>query len=168
MVSAWKSSSQHSRNTRRQSGGLDGRASNSATQSLRRGSGRLRRRLFALAVAGTTLGSLALIGIAGSPVASAAASAPAAAQCDPPAFPTGAGEEASCDITITNMVTAANATSSTITTTACLAAAGVLPPAGCVTTVTTSSQLVTSVDQCNGIVGGGGSNVTCNVTYISD
>src|ERR1019366_7442816 len=51
-----------------------------------------------------------------------------------------------------NTVTAQGVTSSTVTVTACLAAAGVLPPSGCTTTVTTSSQLVTSVDQCNGTV----------------
>ena len=111
---------------------------------------------------------LRLLASPGSPVASAAATAPAAAQCDPPAFPTGAGEEVSCNIAITNTVTSTNATTSTITATACLAAAGVLPPAGCVTTVTTSNQLVATVDQCNGIVNGGGSNVTCNVAVTND
>src|ERR1039458_7488710 len=95
---------------------------------------------------------------------SAAATAPAVTQCDPPAFPTGAGFEVTCTVTIENTVTAQGVTSSTVTVTACLAAAGVLPPSGCTTTVTTSSQLVTSVDQCNGIVYGGGSNVTCNLT----
>ena len=82
----------------------------------------------------------------------------------PPAFPTGAGFEVTCTVTIENTITAQGVTSSTVTATACLAAAGVLPPAGRTTTVTTSSQLVTSVDQCNGIVYGGGSNVTCNIT----
>jgi hypothetical protein len=94
--------------------------------------------------------------------ASAAASAPAVTQCDAPPFPTGAGEQGTCTLTIQNMITAAGATSSTVTATACLAAAGVLPPFGCVTTVSTSDTLVTSVDQCNGIFASG-SNVICSV-----
>jgi hypothetical protein len=101
-------------------------------------------------------------------VASAAVSAPAVAQCNPPAIPTGAGFEVSCDVTVVNNVTAAGATSSTVTATECEAAAGVLPPSGCTTTVTTSTQLVTSVNQCNGIVNGGGSNVICNVSVIDN
>ena len=101
-------------------------------------------------------------------VTAAAATAPAVTQCDPPAFPTGAGFEVTCTITIENTISAQGVTTSTVTATACLAAAGVLPPSGCTTTVTTSSQLVTSVDQCNGIVYGGGSNVTCNLTVNND
>jgi len=132
------------------------------------GSPLVRRCVIAAMAAGTAFASVAFLGIASAPVASAAASAPAAAQCNPPAFPTGAGEEASCNIAVTNTVTSAGATSSTITATACLAAAGVLPPAGCTTTVTTSKQLVSSINQCNGIVDGGGSNVTCNVTFAND
>ena len=100
--------------------------------------------------------------------ASAVATAPAAAQCNPPDIPTGAGYQVTCNITIENTVTSQGATSSTVTATECLAAAGVLPPFGCNTTITTSTQLVTSVDQCNGIVTGGGSNVTCNVTVIDN
>ena len=172
MGSAWKTSSQYSRSTsRHDTGDLDDWSTNTThttTRNIHRGVGGIRHRFFALALAGITLASLALIGIAEAPVASAAATAPAAAQCDTPAFPTGAGQEVTCDIAITNSMTAANATTSTITATACLAAAGVLPPAGCVTTVTTSNQLVTTVDQCNAIVNGGGSNVTCNVTVTND
>src|SRR5487761_1734004 len=107
---------------------------------------------------------LIFAGAAEPPPASGATSAPAVSQCDAPAYPTGAGYQVTCTITIVNTVTAQGATSSTVTATACLAAAGVLPPSGCTTTVTTSNQLVTSVDQCNGIVYGGGSNVTCVVT----
>ena len=72
-----------------------------------------------------------------------------------------------CTFTIDNTVTPTGATSSTITGTACLAAAGVLPPSGCTTTVSTSNQLVTSVNQCNGIAYGGGSNVTCKVAVVN-
>jgi hypothetical protein len=126
------------------------------------------RWLLATVAAGTALGSLVLIGVTLAPAVASAATAPAATQCNPPAFPTGAGEQTSCNIAITNTVTSAGATSSTITATACLAAAGVLPPAGCTTTVTTSNQLVSSINQCNGIVTGGGSNVVCNVSFTND
>jgi hypothetical protein len=105
-------------------------------------------------------------GFLGTQVASAAATAPAAAQCDPPAFPTGAGFQVTCTIAVNDTVSSAGATSSTVTATACLAAAGVTPPFGCTTTVTTSNQLVTSVNQCNGIAFGGGSNVTCDVSVV--
>ncbi len=99
--------------------------------------------------------------------AAAAPAAPVANQCNPPAFPTGAGQEITCDITIQNSITAQGATQSTVTATACLGAAGVGPPVGCTTTVTTSNQLVTAVNQCNGVVTAGGSNVTCNVRVIN-
>ena len=89
-------------------------------------------------------------------------------QCNPPAYPTGAGFEVTCDVTVENNVSAEGATSSRVTTVACLAAAGVLPPAGCTTTVVDNpDELVTDVNQCNGIVNGGGSNVTCRVTVIN-
>jgi hypothetical protein len=114
-----------------------------------------------------TLGMLFVGGLVGVQSASAAATAPAAAQCDPPTFPTGSGYEVHCTIDIDNTVSSAGVSSSTVTATACLAAAGVLPPNGCTTTVTTSNQLVTSVDQCNGIVTGGGSNVTCAVSVTN-
>jgi hypothetical protein len=128
----------------------------------------LRRCLFAVVGLLTTLSTLIVVGgFVGAPAASAAASAPAATQCDPPAFPTGAGFEASCTVTIHNTVSAAGAVSSTVTATSCLAAAGVLPPFGCTTTVTSSNQLVTSVNQCNNIVDGGGSHVTCSVSVVN-
>ncbi len=127
----------------------------------------LRRYLVMTVAVATALGVFVLGGFFGTHVASAAATAPAAAQCDPPAFPTGAGYQVTCTITIDNTVTAAAASSSTVTATACLAAAGVTPPSGCTTTVTTSNQLVTSVDQCNGIVVGGGSNLTCDVSVVN-
>jgi hypothetical protein len=132
--------------------------------------GLVRRGLIATLVGATTIGMLMLGGLAQTSSVSAAtpaAVAPAAMQCDPPAFPTGAGFEVSCNITIANAVSSAGAPSSTITATSCLAAAGVLPPFGCTTVVTTSNQLVTTVDQCNGIVVGGGSNVTCSVSVVN-
>ena len=129
--------------------------------------GLLRRYLVMTVAVVTALGVLVLGGFFGTKVAGAAATAPAAAQCDPPAFPTGAGFQVTCTITIANTVTAAGASSSTVTATACLAAAGVTPPSGCTTTVSPSNQLVTSVDQCNGIVVGGGSNLTCDVSVVN-
>jgi hypothetical protein len=126
----------------------------------------IRRCLIVVVVTVMALGALVLGGFFGTQVASAAATAPAAAQCDPPAFPTGAGFQVTCTITIDDTVTSAGVSSSTVTATACLAAAGVTPPSGCTTTVTTSNQLVTSVDQCNGIVVGGGSNLTCDVSVV--
>ena len=133
-----------------------------------------RRSLITAVAAGTAFASVAVLGLTSAPVASAAASAPAAAQCNPAdGYPTtailgGAGREVSCNISVVNSVTSSGATSSTISTTACLAAAGVLPPAGCTTTVATSTQLVSTVNQCNGIIVGGGSNLTCNVTFTND
>jgi hypothetical protein len=117
-----------------------------------------------VALAVVIVASLSIIaGLAEAPSASASASAPAASQCDPPEFPTGAGYQVTCKISIDNVVTATGGRSSTVTATACLAAAGVLPPKGCKTTTTKSSRLVTSVNQCNKIAYGGGSNVKCDV-----
>ena len=110
---------------------------------------------------------LALGGLAATP-ASAASGAPAVSQCNPPDFPTSAGLEVTCNVSVNNYTSASGATSSTVSTSACLAAAGVVFPScplnlGPVTGTTTSTQLATSVNQCNGIVTGGGSNVYCNV-----
>jgi hypothetical protein len=127
---------------------------------------RLKHCLVMTVAVATALGALVLGGFFGTRAVSAAATAPAAAQCDPPAFPTGAGYQVTCTIAINDTVSSAGATASTVTATACLAAAGVTPPFGCTTTVTTSNQLVTSVDQCNGIIFGGGSNLTCDVSVV--
>ena len=129
--------------------------------------GILRRLLIVSIVAAMALAMLVLVGFAGVPATASGATAPAAAQCDPPAFPTGAGFQVTCTISVANSVTAAGATASTLTTTACLAAAGVVPPLGCTTVVTTSNQLVTSVNQCNGIINGGGSNLTCIISVVN-
>jgi hypothetical protein len=136
------------------------------TLSRRAPSELMRRYLVMTLAVATVLGALVVGGFFGTQASSAAATAPAATQCDPPAFPTGAGYQVTCTITIDDTVSAAGATSSTVTGTACLAAAGVTPPSGCTTTVTTSNQLVTSVDQCNGIIVGGGSNLTCDVSVV--
>jgi len=124
--------------------------------------------LSAAAVAAVgSLSLLALGGLAASP-ASAATPAPSVAQCNPPEYPITAGFEVTCTVTVDNYTSASGATSSTVTATQCLGAAGVVYPScplsiSPVTSTVTSSQLVTSVNQCNGIVTGGGSNVYCNV-----
>lgn len=115
---------------------------------------------------------LALGGLAATP-ASAASGAPAVTQCNPPDFPITAGFQVTCTVSVENYTSATGATSSTVTTSACLGAAGVVYPAcplnlGPVTSTTMSTQLVTSVNQCNGIVTGGGSNVYCNVTITNN
>lgn len=94
-------------------------------------------------------------------------SSPAVHQCNADTYPTGAGWEASCTVRVENTLGGDGSTSSRITTTWCLAAAGVLPPQGCTTDVTTSNSLVTTVDQCNGILAGG-SNVTCSVDIVNN
>lgn len=93
--------------------------------------------------------------------------APAVHQCNADTFPTSAGWEATCDVTIENTLGSDGATSSRVTTTWCLAEAGVLPPEGCDTDVVTSNNLITTVNQCNGILAGG-SNVTCTVQVINN
>jgi hypothetical protein len=166
--SAWSLSSFCSRYFRR------GAARPKTAQAGHLGSHFFRRAVVAAVAAGTAFASVALLGVISASVASAAASAPAAAQCNPAdGYPTtsilgGAGREVSCNISVVNSVASSGATSSTITTTACLAAAGVLPPAGCTTRVATSTQLVSTVNQCNGIIVGGGSNLTCNVTFTNE
>ena len=133
------------------------------------------RRFLAVAVAaGLVFASVALLGLSTQTVASAATTgAPAVAQCNPPDFPITAGFQVTCTVAVVNTTTSMGATSSTVTTSACLAAAGVVFPScplnsGPVTSTTSSTQLVTSVDQCNGIVTGGGSNVYCNVTVTNN
>ena len=130
---------------------------------------RCRKALLAVVVAAVGSISLLALGGLGATPASAATPAPAVAQCDPPAYPITAGFEVTCTVTVDNYTSASGATSSTVTTTQCLGAAGVVYPScplsiSPVTSTLTSNQLVTSVNQCNGIVTGGGSNVYCNVT----
>ncbi|MFZ0249871.1 MAG: hypothetical protein WAL61_07985 [Acidimicrobiales bacterium] len=128
-----------------------------------------------LAVVVAAVGSISLLtlgGLAATP-ASAASGAPAVTQCDSSDFPITAGFQVTCSVSVENYTSATGATSSTVTTSACLAAAGVVYPScplnlGPVTSTTNSSQLVTSVNQCNGIVTGGGSNVYCNVQVTNN
>jgi hypothetical protein len=120
------------------------------------------------------VGSISLLALGGLTAlpASAASGAPAVTQCNPPDFPTGIGYQVTCNVSVNNYTSSSGATISTVTTSACLAAAGVVYPScplnlGPVVTTTNSTQLVTSVNQCNGIVNGAGSNVYCNVTVTN-
>lgn len=117
----------------------------------------------ALVIAAATL---IVFGFVEVPVASAATAS--VAQCNADTYPTGAGAEVTCTLTVVNTITAAGDESSVVTATACLAAAGVLPPSGCTTETTSSDELTTTISQCLGIVGGGGSDVTCNVDISND
>lgn len=103
----------------------------------------------------------------GAAPADAATEAPAVHQCNADTYPTSAGWEATCEVVVENTLGSDGAMQSRVTTTWCLAEAGVLPPEGCVPDVTTSSSLVTTVNQCNGILAGG-SNVTCRVEVINN
>lgn len=112
-------------------------------------------------------------GLAALPASAAPTPAPNVSQCNPPDFPTGAGLQVTCSVTVENTTSSTGATSSTVTTSACLAAAGVVFPScplnlGPVTSTVTSTQLVLSVNECNGIVTGGGSNVYCTVNITNN
>jgi hypothetical protein len=169
--SAWSFSSRHIRNSGR---ALRSDATLQDRPTDRSRAGTLRRSLAVTVAAGIAFASLAAIGLSTATVASATNSGPpAVAQCNPPEFPTPAADQVTCVVTVVNNVSSSGATSSTITTTACLAAAGVPFPScplsvGPVSSTTTSTQLVTSVNQCNGIVFGGGSNTYCNVNVINN
>ena len=132
-------------------------------------------RWFAAAMALAIVAAMLIFsGVVEAPIASAAPTA--VNQCNADTFPTGAGLEVTCFVNVVNTVTASGATSSTVTTIECLAMAGVAYPSctmdptpnGPVTSVVTSTQLVNSVTQCNGIVTGGGSNVICDVTITNN
>src|SRR5580704_927212 len=165
--SALSLSSRHFRNSHRafRSGATQPER---ATSSSRAGS--VRRSLGVAVAAGIAFASLAAIGVSTATVASATNSGPpAVAQCNPPEFPTPAADQVTSILTVVNTVSSSGATSSTVTATACLAAAGVTFPScpltvGPVSSTTTSTQLVTSVNQCNGIVYGGGSTQVCDPT----
>jgi hypothetical protein len=184
--SAWSSSTRYFQICRRRACSSSGAQTtdppgSSRTTRLTEHSGRsglrtvsVRRALVVAVAAGTAFASLTLIGLSTASVASAATTgAPAVAQCNPPDFPITAGFQVTCTVAVVNTTTSMGATNSTVTTSACLAPAGVPFPScplnlGPVTSTTSSSQLVTSVNQCNGIVTDGGSNVYCNVTVTNN
>ena len=77
------------------------------------------------------------------------------------------GQSVECTITVTNNVDlATGVTSSTMTIRECHGAANAAPT--CTTTPINSSDVVTSVDQCNGSGNGGGGTVTCRVDITNN
>jgi hypothetical protein len=150
-----------------------GGSSNEAASS-GRSNRHLSRTLVAAAVAAVaSISFLVVGGLAALPASAAPTGAPNVSQCNPPDFPTGAGLQVTCSVTVDNTTSSTGATSSTVTTSACLAAAGVVYPScpgnlGPVTSTVTSTQLVLSVNECNGIVTGGGSNVYCTVNITNN
>ena len=172
MWSAWSKSSRRTLNSRRRAPSANGTRTTVSFGGSRAGS--VRRSLVVAVATGLTVASLATFGLVTSTVASAATTgAPAVAQCNPPDFPITAGFQVTCTVAVVNTTSSSGATSSTVTTSVCLGAAGVVFPScplnlGPVTDTTSSNQLVTSVNQCNGIVTSAGNNVYCNVTVTNN
>jgi hypothetical protein len=77
------------------------------------------------------------------------------------------GQAVECHYTITNNVDG-DATSSTITISECHGAANDPATLVCTPSTTTSTSLVTSIDQCNGSGNGGGGTVLCTVDVINN
>ena len=80
------------------------------------------------------------------------------------------GEGLICEVTIENTLTAVGG-SATVTVRECHGAAGD-PEALCTTQVSVLTEPVTSVDQCNGSINGGGGTLRCSVqvrnTYVAE
>lgn len=117
-------------------------------------------------------GLFALAFLAASPVANApvaAATLAATTTCSNGVNNAG-GEGLICEVTIQNTITAVGG-SATVTVRECHGAAGD-PEATCTTQVSTLTQPVTSVDQCNGSINGGGGTLRCSVqvrnTYVAE
>lgn len=80
----------------------------------------------------------------------------------------GGGRGMNCDVTVTNYYNLDTGfQSSTTTTVACDGAANTVPLPHCVTTIIPSTQLVTSVTQCDGSANGGGASLICHVHVIN-
>ena len=77
------------------------------------------------------------------------------------------GQAVECRYTVTNNLDGAT-TSSTVTLTECHGAANDPPTMVCTSSTATSTDLVTSVDQCNGSGSGGGGTVACTVDVINN
>ncbi|WP_165069655.1 hypothetical protein [Marisediminicola senii] len=128
----------------------------------------LRKRLVALAAI-----ALLSIGMAVAPggFVSSAQAAPFYEQCE--ANNDSPGLQLTCEITLTNtlnLTTGYNAdptpSGSVLSVVKCIGAAGVTGT--CETTSTPSTEIVTALEQCNGAVNGGGSNVICEVTVVNN
>ena len=93
------------------------------------------------------------------------ASAPAVNQCN--GTDNVGGEAVACRVTVTNNLDqATGVTSSTLTVQECHGAANAPPT--CTDLTTSSTQLITSVTQCNGSGNGGGGTVTCEVNVVNN
>src|SRR5688572_11271972 len=83
----------------------------------------------------------------------------------------GGGTEVACTVAVTQYLTAAGALAatppSTLSMTRCVGATGPIGTLTCTTTVTTLSEPVSTVRQCNGSGNGGGGAVVCTVTVDS-
>ena len=77
------------------------------------------------------------------------------------------GQAVECHYTVTNNING-DATSSTVVLEECHGAANDPPTMVCNTTTSNSTDLVTSIDQCNGSGNGGGGTVTCTVDVTNN
>lgn len=77
------------------------------------------------------------------------------------------GQAVECHYTITNNLNG-SVTSSTVTLTECHGAANDPATLVCTSSTTTSTDLVTSIDQCNGSGNGGGGTVRCTVDVLNN
>lgn len=94
-----------------------------------------------------------------------AAAAPAVSQCN--GTDNVGGQAVECHYTVTNTISGAT-TSSSVTLTECHGSANDAPTMVCTSSTETSTDLVTSVDQCNGSGNGGGGTVECTVDVINN
>lgn len=94
-----------------------------------------------------------------------AAGSPAVDQCN--GIDNVGGQEIHCLVTVTNNLdVATGTTSSTVTVEACSGATNATLT--CTSTTVSSSQLVSSVNQCNGSASGGGGAAVCTVDIVND
>ena len=116
-------------------------------------------RLYALLCAATLISALSL-GITPSAIGQTSLS-----QCN--GTDNVGGQAVECHYTVTNELDG-NSTSSSTTVTECHGAANDPATLVCTPTTTTSTQLVTTIDQCNGSGNGGGGTVVCTVDVINN
>lgn len=129
--------------------------SRAGTEATQRRSG---RRMLGLATILIAAGSIAM----SQAIAPEAASAAPVSQCNSVDNTPGLGIE--CDVTVENHLDlTSGSTSSTITTRECHGAANTVPSVCSGPTVTSSTQLVLAVSQCNSVLDGGGASLFCNI-----
>ena len=105
---------------------------------------------------------ISMIFIASPPTASAATSV---SQCN--GVDNVGGQAVECHYTVTNNLDG-SVTSSTVTLTECHGAANDPPTLTCTSSTATSTDLVVTIDQCNGSGNGGGGTVTCTVDVVNN